>query len=299
MKKWIRASLLICAAVTAWVFVSQAAVTNKSFRIVLVPERNIFEQQRKYRNLCDYISKQLPMDFTCEVLKEYKEVLKALKDEKADGAFMGSFIAAYGIDRYGFIPLVRPVWASGASHYTSYIFKRAGLSITRDIETWRGRSFVFVGPHTSAGFYYPLSLLREKGIKEPGKFFSGSQSVESHDAALWMVANNLADLGAAKNTVYKDIVKRKPDLGNRLELLYSGGNFPDSTLMVRADLKPEIRESIRTTLLRMDYDQAGKSALKRFGARKFVEAASDDFNDVRQVVEKSGYTIKNMEFLGN
>lgn len=155
MKKFSKIAALILAVLLWGSYAAQASDGRKAFRIVLVPERNIFEQQRKYEVLCDYTCRLMPVDFSFEVLKGYKEVLSALDESRADGAFMGSYIATYGIDNFSFIPLFRPVWASGASHYSSYVFKRSGLPVTRDIETWRGKSFVFVGPHTSAGYFSP------------------------------------------------------------------------------------------------------------------------------------------------
>jgi phosphonate transport system substrate-binding protein len=278
---------------------SQAADGKKTFRIVLVPERNIFEQQRKYQNLCDYTCKLLPLNVSFDVLKGYKEVLSALKDGKADGAFMGSFVAAYGIDNYGFVPLIRPVWPSGESHYSSYIFKRAGLPMTREIATWKGRSFVFVSPHTSAGYFFPLSLLRSNGVEEPGEFFSNIRFAGSHDAAVWMVANGVAEIGAAKNTIFKEFIKRKPELGEKLEILYTGGHYPDSTLVVRSEISREVRESVRTVFLRMDSHQEGQEVLKMFGALKFIKTSSDEYSGVRKVVQGSGYEIKNISLLDN
>ncbi len=299
MKRWIKAAALALAALLVMVPAAQAANEKKQFRVVLVPERNIFEQQRKYQNLCDYTCELLPLDITFEVLKGYKEVLQAMNEGRAEGAFMGSFVAAYSIDNYGFIPLVRPVWPSGESHYSSYIFKRAGLPITRDISTWKGRSFVFVSPLTSAGYFFPLSLLRSNGVRVPGEFFSRIQFSGSHDAAVWMVANDIVEIGAAKSTVYKEFIKRKPELGERVELLYTGGHYPDSTLVVRPEVPREIRETMRTVFIRMSSNQEGQEVLKMFGALKFVMASSEEYGDVRQVVKGSGYEIKKIRLLDN
>jgi phosphonate transport system substrate-binding protein len=299
LKRWSKAAILAFVALVALVSAAQASNGKKPFRIVLVPERNIFEQQRKYQNLCDYTCDLLPLDISFEVLKGYKEVLLTMNEGRADGAFMGSFAAAYGIDNYGFIPLVRPVWPSGESHYSSYIFKRSGLPITRDITTWKGRSFVFVSPLTSAGYFFPLSLLRSNGVRVPGEFFSRIQFSGSHDAAVWMVANDIVEIGAAKNTVYNEFIKRKPELGERIELLYTGGRYPDSTLVVRSETPLEVRETMRTVFIRMASNQEGQEVLKMFGALKFVMASSEEYEDVRQVVKESGSEIKKLRFLDN
>jgi len=298
LKTWTKVAGFILVVFLIWTSVARAA-SEKPFRIVLVPERNIFEQQRKYQNLCDYTCDLLPLNVRFEVLKGYKEVLSALREGRADGAFMGSLVATYGIDNYGFIPLIRPVWPSGESHYSSYIFKRAGLPVTREIATWKGRSFAFVSPHTSAGYFFPLSLLRSNSVKEPGEFFSNVLFAGSHDAAVWMVANGIAEIGAAKNTIFKEVIKRKPELGEKVEILYTGGQYPDSTLVVRAEIPREVRESLRTVFLRMDSQPEGQEILKRFGALKFVKTSPDEFNGVRQVVQGSGYEINNLRLLDN
>ena len=106
-----------------------------------------------------------------------------------------------------------------------------------------------------------------------------------------------ADIGAAKNTVFEGFTKRKPELRDKLEILYTGGYFPDSTLVVSADLPLEVRESIREVFLRMDSQQLGKEVLKMFGAKKFVRTTSDEYADVRQVVTGSGYNIKTLVIL--
>jgi len=299
LKRWSRGAVLFIAILLAWSGTPVAAGGDEPVRIVLVPERNIFEQQRKYQNLCDYMGRLLPVDFRFEVLKGYREVLLALKEGKAEGAFMGSFVATYGIDNFGFIPLVRPVWPSGDSHYSSYIFKRTGIPVTRDIATWKGRSFVFVGPDTSAGYFFPLGLLRENGVPEPGEFFSAVRFAGSHDAAVWMVANGLAAMGAAKSTVFDEYVKRRPELGEKVEILYKGGHFPDSTLVVRADLPQELREAIRAVLLRMEDQRGGQEVLKMFGAMRFIDTSPAEFSDVRWTVARSGSDTNSMKILEN
>jgi len=171
--------------------------------------------------------------------------------------------------------------------------------VTRDIATWKGRSFVFVGPHTSGGYFFPLSLLRSNGVKEPGEFFSNIRFAGSHDAAVWMVANGIAEIGAAKNTVFKEFIKRKPELGEKIEILYTGGHFPDSTLVVSAETPRKIRESLRAVFLRMDSHQEGQEVLKMFGALKFMKTSPDEYDGVRQVVKESGYEISNIRVLDN
>jgi ABC-type phosphate/phosphonate transport system substrate-binding protein len=122
LKKWTRAAVLVLTVLLIAGPAVSAAPGKKSFRIVPVPERNIFEQQRKYKMLCDYTSRRLPMEFDFEVLKGCAQVLEALKEEKAYGPFTGTFTASRGMDNLDFKPLVGLVRASDSSYHTYCIF---------------------------------------------------------------------------------------------------------------------------------------------------------------------------------
>ncbi|MDF1534996.1 MAG: phosphate/phosphite/phosphonate ABC transporter substrate-binding protein [bacterium] len=298
MKRLRRIAVLALGAFLLTASLSWAAAEGKiTLRILLVPERNIFEQERKYQYLRDYTSSLLPMDVRFEVLGGYGEVIRALDERRADGAFLGSFVAALGIENHGLVPLIRPEWPSGETFYRSYIFKRSGTPITRDVSTWKNRSFVFVSPYTSAGYFFPLALLKKAGVNEPAEFFSSIQYSGSHDAAIWMVANDMVEMGAAKNTIYEELLQKKPELAGKIEILYSGGHFPDATLCMKAETPDEVREAMRSVFLRMSSSKEGQEVLKMFGAARFVPASTGDFGEVREVVKESGHILKQMKIL--
>ena len=177
--------------------------------------------------------------------------------------------------------------------------KQAGLSLSpasiRNIMADLEEGGYIVSPHTSAGYFFPLALLRKEGISEPAGYFSRTQFSGSHDAAVWMVANDIADMGAAKNTVYDELLERKPELTSRVEILYKGGHYPDATLCLKKETPTEIREALRTVFLGMSGHKDGLEVLKSFGANRFVSAAPDDFETVRKVVAESGYDLKKMK----
>lgn len=291
MKRWSRAAVFVLVALSIWISVARAASEKEPFRIVLVPERNIFEQERKYRVLCDYLCTRLPVKVTFEVLKSYEDVMIALEVNTADGGFLGSFLATHGIVRHGFVPLVRPEWLSGESHYSSYVFKKKGSSIYRDITTWEGRSIALASRHTSAGFFFPMALVRNEGIKDPEEYFSELQLSGSHDATIWMVVNGLADLGAAKNTVFDETMQRKPGLKEKIEILYSGGYYPDSTLVLHESVPPAMVEKIRSAFLGMSDTAEGRDVLEKFKANRFIPSPAEDYKDVLDVVKAAGCDI--------
>ncbi len=292
LKKLSRIVFTVVVALVLVLPVSSASEEAKKIKVVLVPERNIFNQQNKYMIMRDYISSILPVNIEFNVLKDYEEVMEVLEIGEADAGVLGSFLMVHGMVNHDLIPLARPVWNSGESVYRSVIFARVNSPVTKDIKTWEGRSFAFANRHTSAGFFYPLYLMRANGIKkDPWDFFSEMKQAGSHDAALWMVSNNLADIGAAKDTIFRETMRKNPELEDLIKVLYTGGKFPDATFAVISSMDPALRESLKQALLGMHNSPEGRKVLDKFGARKFIPSPREDYNAVLDVVAKAGFDI--------
>lgn len=296
LKKLSRIILPITLAVVLALPAPSSSEDMKTIEVVLVPERNIFNQQNKYMIMCDYVCSILPVNIEFHVLGDYEEVMGVLEEGGADAGVLGSFLMAHGLISHNFLPLVRPIWDSGESTYQSVIFTRADSPVTKDVKTWENRSFAFANRHTSAGFFYPIYLLRSRGIKEdPWSFFSEMKRTGSHDAALWMVSNGLADIGAAKDTVFRETIRKNPGLNDIVRVLYVGGKFPDATFTVTSRMDPALRESLKQTLLEMHNSPEGRRVLKRFGARKFIASPAGDYDTVVEVVKKAGFDIEKIK----
>ncbi|UCF30051.1 MAG: phosphate/phosphite/phosphonate ABC transporter substrate-binding protein [bacterium] len=271
--------------------VPSAAQQPKVFRIVLVPERNIFDQEQKYRNLCDHLCSVLPVRVVFEVLQGYEEVMVEIETGTAQGAVLGSFLMAHGIARHDFIPLARPAWNTGDSFYRSYIFKRTQSPITEDVGSWKGKSFAFANRHTSAGYFFPLAVLRDQGVQRGEDHFSKVQVTGSHDTAVWVVASGLADIGAAKSTVFDEMMASRPGLADKIQVLRTGGRFPDATFVVNPRVEAEMRDALKNALLDLSTTPQGKAVLERFGASRFVPSEAGDYDDVFRVIEAAGFDI--------
>ena len=56
-----------------------------------MPEKNIFEQRRRYAPLAEYMEKKLNLNVELKVLPSYEEVAQKFIEEEVDAAFFGSF----------------------------------------------------------------------------------------------------------------------------------------------------------------------------------------------------------------
>jgi phosphonate transport system substrate-binding protein len=164
--------------------------------------------------------------------------------------------------------------------------------VTADPKTWKGKRIALVNQVTTAGYLYPLALLRRSGYAgDPAKYFRAMPFTGSHDAAMLAVFNGEADLGACKNTVYDDQVRLHPEIGRALKVLAESAEVPSNGLGVRPGLDPALKTQVREALLAMQDREDGQRALRQFGAQRFVATSLGDYEPVFVMAREAGIDL--------
>lgn len=256
---------------------------RKNMIIALPPRVNIFEQTKMYQPLEEYLTETLKIDVKFKVVESYGAVIKELEQKRVEGAFLGSLTYLLARDRAGIEVIARPQRLDGSSTYTGLIFTRKNNRITKEVETWKGKTLATVHKATTAGYLYPQWYLLKAGVRNWGTVFNRIIMVGSHDAAIFMVLNGEADLGAAKNTVFKQLAKKNPLVEQSLVILSESPEVPSNALVLRKDVSPILKKEIKEALLRMDSSPSGRERLKAFEALRFVETMDRDYEPVRSM----------------
>jgi phosphonate transport system substrate-binding protein len=268
------------------------AATGAGVTIALVPERNVFEQKKRYQPLQEYLSAATGRPVTFKLLDNYQLIFSEILERRVEGAFFGSMNGAIAQLRGGIEILARPVDLSGVSTYTGVLFARSGSGITADPRSWRGKRVALVNKVTTAGYLYPLSLLRLSGYRgEPERYFKQMTFTGSHDAAILAVLNGEADFGACKNTVYDDYLRLHPEARRSLTVLAESATVPSNGLGVHPDLDPELKRRLREALLSMNAREEGQRALRQFQAQRFVETGRPDYEPVFTMARQAGIDL--------
>jgi len=264
--------------------------------IGLIPEMNVFQQMQRFKLLAEYIKEETGIEVHLTILSRYGNIIDKFESIGMDGAFFGSFTGAMAIEKLGVIPLVRPVNLDGESTYYGIIFTRAdsGISTVADM---RGKRFAFVEKATTAGYVFPMAVLRENSVSDMDTFFSETYFAGSHDATVLEVFNRQADVGAAKNTIYYRVLENRPNIADALRILYTSEKVPSNGLCLRPDIDPAVREKLKRTLLDIDKNDRGREALKTYGALRFVETTVKDYLPVMRFAQKAGISIKDYEYV--
>ena len=260
--------------------------------IALLPERNVFEQKKRYQPLQEYLSSACGCPVAFKLLDNYQLIFSELLERRADGAFFGSMNGAIAQLKGSVEILARPVDLQGVSTYTGVLFTRAGSGVSVDPRTWKGKRIALVNKVTTAGYLYPLSLLRHFGYTgDPAAFFGSMSFAGSHDAAMLAVFKGEADLGACKDTVYDEQVQLHPEIGRALAVLGESAAVPNNGLGVRPDLEPALKARLRDALLGMHAREDGQRALRQFGAQRFIETSLRDYDPVFAMAREAGVDL--------
>jgi len=268
------------------------AAAGPAITIALLPERNVFEQKKRYQPLQEYLSTALGRPVTFKLLDNYQVIFTEILEHRVEGAFFGSMNGAIALLKGGVEILVRPVDLAGVSTYSGVLFTKIDSGVTRDPQTWKGKRVALVNKATTAGYLYPLSLLRLSGYAgNPEHYFKQMTFTGSHDATILAVFNGESDFGACKNTIYEEYTKLHPEIQRNLTVLTTSTQVPSNGLGVRPDLAPELKRQLREALIAMNTRADGQRALRQFQAQRFIETSASDYEPVFAMARQAGLDL--------
>ncbi len=267
-------------------------------RIGLIPEIDIFAQKKRYEPLAKYLESKMGVAIELKVLPHYGNIIDNFVSEGLDGAFFGSFTGALAIKKLGVTPLVRPEDREGTSTYYGMVFVRKDSHI-KSAADMKGKRFAFVDKATTAGWLLPLHFFKEWGITDYQHWFAETYFAGTHKDAIYDVLDRKADMGSAKNTVFYKLAGQDSRILNDLEILGASVPVPENTLAVRPGLDERLVLQLKKTLLVMDQDPEGKVVLAHFGAARFIETTTADYNVVLDYAQHIGLNLDNYEDLNN
>ena len=194
----------------------------------------------------------------------YTSLVEAMRFKQVQMGWFSASPALEAVNRADAEVLGRVVDAGGDATYKSVIIVKKGSGITLDkvLACDKSLSFGLGDAQSTSGTLAPLTyLFTPKGI-EPNKCFKSVRSA-SHQANAFSVANGVVDV-ATNNTVGMVFFKRQsPDLAAKVEVIWSSPPLPESSIVVRKDLDPALKEKIRQFFLTYGTGADEKAAKQR------------------------------------
>jgi len=271
------------------------AVAAEPLVIGVVPEMNVFKQMARYEPLGKYLAEKMGREVKITIKSPYGNIVDRLRERKIDGAFLGAFTGALAITQLGEEPLARPVNPDGNSTECGCIFVRKDRDI-QSVEQMRGKNLALVEKATASGYVFPVAYFRRYGVDDLGTYFQEVLFVGSHDATIMAVLDGDADVGAAKSSVFDRLNLENPRIKKELTILATSHPVPSNGLCVRPDLPNEVKQRLKTLLLKLHLSPEGGTVLERLGALRFEETTRADYQPVFDLAKDAGIQIENYKY---
>lgn len=194
----------------------------------------------------------------------YTSLVEAMRFKQVQMGWFSAAPALQAVRRADAEVLGRVVDAGGDATYKSVLIVKKGSGITLDkvLKCDKTLNFGLGDAQSTSGTLAPMAYLFTPKNIEPNKCFKSVRSA-SHQANTFSVANGVLDV-ATNNTVGLVFFKRQsPEMAAKIEVIWTSPPLPESSIVVRKDLDPALKEKIRQFFLTYGTGADEKAAKQR------------------------------------
>lgn len=274
---------------------ADTASESQVLRLGFIPSENMEEIQRNSQPLIEMMSQKLGREVQPFISTDYTGIVEAFRGGKLDAAFLtpASYVMA---NSEAGVKVILKAQRGEKPFYHAIIFTRqdAGVNSLKDL---KGKTFVFGDTLSTAGYIYPLKMLKAQGINPATDFdnliFSGG-----HDATVLAVLNKKVVAGATyandpkgDNAAWKHLLK--PEEANQLKILAVSEPIPSDNICISKDIEPELAQKIQKFFIELSNNPQGKKLIQQlYRIDSFVPATDADYSGIREAFTAAGIELK-------
>jgi phosphonate transport system substrate-binding protein len=219
----------------------------------------------------------------------YASLVEAMRFNQTQAGWF-SALSALEATRRGNAQVISRILTNGnQGAYRSVLIVNADSKLTLDdvLKCGKKLNFGIGDPKSTSGTLAPMSYIFVPHDIEPATCFKTVKSAD-HKANFFAVASGLLDV-ATNNTVGLVFYAREsPEMAKKVKVIWQSPELPESSVVVRKDLDPAVREKIRQFFL--SYGQAPgadgdkqRQILKLMTYTGFAPADDSYLDPVRQM----------------
>lgn len=258
------------------------------FVLAVVPEMGAVRQEERYAGISKAIAEGLSINVRLRHMESYKAVAREFAEGRVDGAFVGSLLYGQLREQTHAVPVARPEREGGISGYRSFVIVPAS-SPARSFADLRGKAVASV-PDTMAGELYPRLLASREG-RSLENHFGRWIKASSHDEVVRLVESGKVDGGAVKDVVFAKMIRGNLAREKAFRIISTSDSVPDTVLVVSSDFDDRLRTRLLNVLVGLDKTSAGRDALAKFGAVRFMPTVHDDYGALYAMARDAGYEL--------
>ena len=247
----------------------------ETLKVALLPDENASELIKRNQPLKDYLEKELGKKVDLVVTTDYSSMIEAMRFGRIDIAYFGplSYVLAKGkADIEPFAAMV----SDGKPTYRSVVIANANANVN-SLSDIKGKKVAFGDRASTSSHLIPKTLMAEAGVVNDRDY--QQHFVGSHDAVAVNVANGNAEVGGLSEVIWKTLLERKLVDAGKVKVIAYSKEYPQYPWTMRSDLKPELKDKIRTTFVNLK----DPAVLKTFKADGFAPITDNDYDVIRDM----------------
>jgi phosphonate transport system substrate-binding protein len=280
---------LVGAALLAGCSKPAPAAVDKTITFSILSAEDQQSMGKVWQPLIDDMSKATGLTIKPFYASNYTALVEAMRFKQTQVGWFSALPALEAVNRADGEVIGRILTNGSSGSYQSVLIARKGSGITLNdvLKCDKTLNFGMGDAKSTSGTLAPTAYIFTPHNIEPAECFKTVRSA-SHQANFFAVANGLLDV-ATNNTVGMIFYKREnPEAAAKVQVIWTSPELPESSIVVRKDLDPAIKEKIRGFFL--SYGHApGPEGDRQRGILKTLtysgfEAADNSYLDpVRQM----------------
>jgi len=239
------------------------------------------EDVKSVERFLEYLSKRTGYAFVPVFTKSYDEMSYFISRGMVDIAYICGAPYVEDKDHAGFELLAVPLY-KGKPYYYSYVITKRGKSYGSILD-FKGKPYAFSDPKSNSGSVVPTYVLVKKGYR-PESFFNPIVYTYSHSESILAVYYGFVEGASVDSIVFDQLVGKSPKIASELKVVESHGPFPITPVVVRKNVREEVKVALRKTLLSMGEDAEGKEVLRGLALDGFTLVKDSFYDPIREMV---------------
>jgi phosphonate transport system substrate-binding protein len=244
-------------------------------KVALLPDESPSTVIANNEKLKEYLERELGRKVELVVTTDYSSMIEAVLHGRVDLAYFGPLSYVLARQKANIEPFAA-LKSKGSTTYQAVLIANVAAGID-SVAAVRGKDVAFGDMASTSSHLIPKAMLAEKGLKAEVDY--QAHFVGAHDAVALTVQNGKAQAGGLSKPIFESLLKRGVIDRNKVKILEESKPFPQYPWTMRSDLKPELKEKIRTTFLSLKDPEV----LRPFKADGFGPVSDRDYDAVRNL----------------
>ena len=253
---------------------------NPSLRVAVAAMISPKDTFVYYRQLLDYIGRNLGREVQFIQRKTYGEINELLGAGRIDLAFICSGPYVTGKEKFGFELLATPE-VQKSHFYQSYLIVNK-TSRFKDLESLREQVFAFTDPDSNTGKLVPTYWLSQIG-ERPETFFRKTIYTYSHDNSILAVAKSLVDGAAIDSLIWEYYHRKNPVFTSKTRIIRKSEPYGIPPIVASSFLATDLKNHIRQVLFSMHHDPGGQKILNELMIDRFTPTQDGWYDSIRNI----------------